>query len=572
MDPLFLPRIRRNKVLFPLFATILLAGLGLFAADRLAAQSLPPLYTSAPSFSPTNHYVAASVFVWFSSTGGQVSGPWRPLEGRSNWTGLPDWWQGQIKQMMMANIDVLYVHLYNDPNTDQIRVNLFTALNQLRAQGYDTPKIAPFLDPMITWYQQPLVDLATTSGKDTFVAQYIRFYNEYYSVNSDAYADDYLARQANKPILDTWHVKFNCTNLASLVRADVTSRLAGAFGASHPLFTNGLVMVTTALNPPTLSFADEQVPQFEITAYYYPFTYYSVNSAQLKGGYWDQNIRSPGSFLARAGGVNYSNAWSHVDRAATQRVYLESWNEYDEGSGLYAGTNLPPYIAPANTSGNTDAWSTTGDPFEYIRTSARGASAFNDSPWQSAKILWNNIPTNMAPGQTRLVTLVVRNAGNASWTDAAQYKLGQADTDTVAFATARRVPLDDTQDEIPVYGGIFRGRARAFTFTIRAPAASGLYATHWQMLQENVAWFGETLPVTINVSTSYSPQLTLTQFGTNVILSWPTNQGGFLLQAATSLSPPATWSPVSPGPVIIGDQFVVTNPISGPTKFYRLSE
>ena len=71
--------------------------------------------------------------------------------------------------MMMANIDVLYVHLYNDPNTDQIQVNLFNALNQLRAQGYDTPKIAPFLDPMITWYQQPLVDLATTAGKDTFV-------------------------------------------------------------------------------------------------------------------------------------------------------------------------------------------------------------------------------------------------------------------------------------------------------------------------------------------------------------------------------------------------------------------
>src|SRR6266404_2677567 len=407
-------RFRRLKMQLKGRLVLYALSLGAFLvlAGRGAAQSTLLLFSSAASFASTNHYVAASVFVWFTSTGGQLSGPWRPLEGRTNWTGQTNWWQGQIKQMMMANIDVLYVHLYNDPNTDQIRVNLFKALNQLREQGYDTPKIAPFLDPMITWYQQPLVDLATTSGKDTFVGQYIRLFNEYYSVNTDAYADDYLARQAGKPILDTWHVKFNCTNLTALTRADVSNRLVSAFGAAHPCFTNGFVMVTTALNPPTLSFADEQVPQFEITAYDYPVTYNSIGSAQLKGGYWDQNIRNPGSFLPRAGGVNFSNAWNQVNRTTTQRVYLESWNEYDEGSGLYAGTNLPPYIAPANTSGNTDVWSTTGDPFEYIKTTARGAGRFNDSPFQSAKILWHNIPGKMDPGETcgwRIANLHVRD-------------------------------------------------------------------------------------------------------------------------------------------------------------------
>lgn len=565
----------KNCIQNLLIPSALITGLALIPVGPLAAQSPPPLYTSAPSFSATNHYVAASVFVWFAATGGQLSGPWRPLEGRSNWTGLPNWWQGQIKQMMMANIDVLYVHLYNDPNTDQIRVNLFTALNQLRAQGYDTPKIAPFLDPMITWYQQPLVDLATTAGKDTFVGQYIRFYQEYYSVNTDTHADDYLARQADKPILDTWHVKFNCTNLASLTRADVSNRLVTAFGAAHPCFTNGFVQVTTALNPPTLSFAEEQVPQFEITAYSYPVSYNSINSLQLKGGYWDQNIRNPGSFLPRAGGVNYSNAWSQVDRAATQRVYLESWNEYDEGSGMYAGTNLPPYIAPANTSGNTDVWSATGDPFEYIKTTARGAAGFNDTPLQSAKMLWNNIPTNMAPGEARLVSVVVRNSGNASWAGATNYKLGQTDTDTASFVTARRVLLNDGQDEIPLYRGIFRGRPKTFTFTIQAPSTSGVYSTHWQMLQENVAWFGEVLPVTINVVEPIRPRLTITPSGANVILTWPTNDAGFdftgyVLQSTTNLILPTVWATNSPTPVVLNGQDTVTNPASGTQRFYRL--
>ena len=41
--------------------------------------------------------------------------------------------------MMSANIDVMYVHLI--PEFDQERTNLFQALNQLRAQGYDVPKV-----------------------------------------------------------------------------------------------------------------------------------------------------------------------------------------------------------------------------------------------------------------------------------------------------------------------------------------------------------------------------------------------------------------------------------------------
>ena len=460
-------------------------------------QAPPPLlFTSAPSFDSTTHYVAVSVFQWFTGNDGQLSGPWRPVEGRGNWTGEPDFWRGQIKQMMAANIDVLYVHLI--PNFEAQRTNLFIALNHLRAEGYDTPKVAPFLDPMITWNGQPLVNLATAAGKDEFVGQYLRFYNQYFSVSTGAYADDYVARQANKPVLDTWHVCNNCSNLSSLTRADVSSRLAAALGPAHPYFTNGFVMVTTALNPPTLSFADEKVPQFEITAYYREFNYNSIRSVQLKGGYWDQNIRNPGSFLARAGGVPYSNAWNQVSRSTTRRVYLESWNEYDEGSGMYAVTNSPPYIKPGSGNTNTDVWSASGDPFEYIKTTARGAASFNDTPWQSAKFLWHNFPTNLAPNQARTVSVIIRNTGDASWTAGQGYKFSQKDTDSVLFTT-NRVLINDTQDEIPLYGGIFRGRPKTFTFTLRAPKTPGVFTTHWSMLQESVAWFGAELSVTIKV-------------------------------------------------------------------------
>ena len=460
---------------------------------RLLSQPTGALFSPRPSFNLTNRLVSVSVFQWFTSNGGQLSGPWRPVEGRSNWTGTTNFWRSQLKQIMAANIDVLYIHLI--PSSEQQRINLFQALNQLRGEGWNVPKVAPFLDPMITWNEQAPVDVSTGAGKDTFVGQYIRFFNQYYSVNPDANADDYLARINGRVVLDTWHVKFNLTNLTSLTRADVESRLQAAFAQNHPVFTNGIRMVTTALNDPTLSFADEKVPQFEITTYYYPVQWQQLLSAQLKGGYWDQNIRNPGSFLPRNGGRPYTNAWGLAinARANLRRVYLESWNEYDEGSGMYAANTGPPYILPGSGNTNTDVWSLANDPYEYIKTTARGAAVFNDWPDRDAAIVWHNIPTRMQPGETRSATVIVRNEGDALWSEAARYRFSQSDSDAVSFGHGRYL-IDDSQEDIPAFGGIFRGRAKTFQITLTAPTQPGTYVTHWGMLQESVEWFGHQSP------------------------------------------------------------------------------
>lgn len=59
--------------------------------------------------------------------------------------------------------------------------------------------------------------------------------------------------------------------------------------------------------------------------------------------------------------------------------------------------------------------------------------------------------------------------------------------------------------------------------------------------------------------------------GTNVVVMWPTNQGGFYLQSTTNLSS-AVWTTNSSAPFIVNGQFTVTNPISASQQFYRLSE
>jgi hypothetical protein len=474
---------------------------------HVGAQS-PPAgpYTAGREFNLNSNFVSTAVFHWFTSNGGQLSGPWQPVGGRASWTGTPQFWQDQVKQMMDANIDVINVHLI--PSMEQQRINLFQALHDLRVQGYDVPRVVPFLDPVITgnlgWNGNPNVpiDLATPAGKDAFVNQYIRFYRQYYSVNPDAYADSYIAQMNGAPILDTWHTFLTTQNSGSLTRQDVQSRLAAALGAAHPIFNHGIYMETTALNPPILSFADEKIPQFEITSYYaYQANANGRNTVQIKGGYWDQNIRTPGSFLPRDGGTHYADAWNQVLRNAVpnhiKQVYVESWNEYDEGSGIYAANPGPPHLQNGNP--NTDTWSRTNNPFEYINTTADGARQFNDTPDRDARILWSDFPASMLPGQSVTAHVLVRNEGDLKWSEAQHFRFGEMELKDPALFGPARYFLDDTANEIPTFGGIFRGRPVLFDVQLTAPQTPGTYLTHWGMLQEGVAWFGQELDVPITV-------------------------------------------------------------------------
>ena len=453
-------------------------------ADGPLCLQASELAAPASSAGREDHLVATSVFHWYTQTAGQQTGPWRPLDGRSNWTGQPEWWKTQIKQMMSANIDVLYVHLI--PHMDLQRLHLFEALSELRQEGYRTPKVAPFLDPIITWNILGDIDLSTTEGKDEFADQYIRFFDQYFHWNTDEYADEYLLQIDDRVVLDTWHTGPYVANPSGLERSELESRLADALAEENPAFDNGIHMVTTAGN--ALRFADEQVHQFQVHAYFKTQQYAGITSAQIKGGYWDQNIRDPGYLLPRDGGSHYEDAWTQVlANPNISRVYIESWNEYDEGSGIYAADPGDPYIKPdsaADRLGSNDVWSADDDPFEYIKTTAEGARQFNDTPDRDAAILAHDMPRVLQPRETRTVTVTLRNEGDLSWTGAEGFAFAQRMPGVQLAFTSGPVLIDDSQHEIPQYGGVFRGRPITIQFEVTAPWQPGEYNTSWQMLQE----------------------------------------------------------------------------------------
>ena len=67
-------------------------------------------------------------------------------------------------------------------------------------------------------------------------------------------------------------------------------------------------------------------------------------------------------------------------------------------------------------------------------------------------------------------------------------------------------------------------------------------------------------------------QLTIIPSGPNLILMWPTNAVGFVLQSTTNLGSSALWSTNSPAPLVANGLNTVTNPITGGQQFYRLGQ
>jgi uncharacterized repeat protein (TIGR03803 family) len=71
-------------------------------------------------------------------------------------------------------------------------------------------------------------------------------------------------------------------------------------------------------------------------------------------------------------------------------------------------------------------------------------------------------------------------------------------------------------------------------------------------------------------SLASQPLLKILRFGTNMIVSWPTNATGFSLQSATNTGSSFMWSNISIGSGVVGSDRVVTDSVAGPRRFYRL--
>jgi hypothetical protein len=460
-------------------------------------STIPPLYSPGKGFQYWDRIVSTTVFHWFTPTEGNLSGAWIPFDGRENWTGDVLWWQSQIKQMMLAGIDIILVHLIE--RFEEQRVNLFAALSALRAKGYDVPKVAPFLDPFGIWPPQK-VDVSTDQGKDEVVRHYLRFFDQYFSVNTDPHASSYLARIENRAVLASWWVYSILENLEAFKKADIEDRLRRHFHSRTPIFENGIYMISTALVDPDLSFSDERIVFFSGYSYCVLSVHGGVHVYHVQAGYWDQNIRRPGYHLPRHGGAQFKAAWDYVlyQCAPVHRVYVESWNEYDESSGIYAANPATVQKFAHNQSAVSDCWSDAGDPFEYIQTNARSVAVLKSLPeWDSCAVGPLREAESL-PGEAIAVRATFRNTGSKLWTGRTMPLPKLTGSDGVDLNDAVVEAFPDPED-LKSFGGIFRGAPVHYRILLRVPSKPGPYELLLHLHNENGEPFGEILAVKICV-------------------------------------------------------------------------
>jgi hypothetical protein len=487
---------------------VLTLSLILFLALSVAAFATP-----GRAFVGADKLVAAYVFHWFTATGGQTAGVWHPVEGRIHWDGSVDFWKRQIKDMMDANLDLIYVHLI--PAYEPERVNLFTALGQLRAAGYRVPQVAPFLDPAITYDPGSLgpIDLCTTAGKDSFADQYVRFYTQYRAANLDAEGDSYLATMDGKPMVATWAL--DGLNPGCFSRTDLESRLAAALGAP---FTPGLYMVSLE-GGSGFAWANELNRVFVGNYGGAGFLIDGI-SATVKPGQWDPSIDlDPARYLARSGGTTYSDSWDSIlGNPSLKRVHIESWNEYVEGTGLYEADPSKSWWQEEHYPQRSDSWGATAR--RYIDLTAQKGAPFNTVPELGASFLQAPLPAQLEPGETVSVPIVVRNEGDTAWSNSTGFKLSLA-WGNGAGAT---YPLNDAANEVDArddplfsglggYGGVFRGRPVTFPTTFTAPVSPATYNASWRMKQVGTG-FGATLAWPVKVMVCEAPVAPTTVYAT----------------------------------------------------------
>lgn len=100
-----------------------------------------------------------------------------------------------------------------------------------------------------------------------------------------------------------------------------------------------------------------------------------------------------------------------------------------------------------------------------------------------------------ATGATIIIGVEMNNISQLSWTSAQGYSLAVTSDPSALFQGATRLPMPGPGAVVaPGFFGLFIG-------TIQAPGAPGVYAAQVRMIQENVAFFGETATLTLNVLT-----------------------------------------------------------------------
>jgi hypothetical protein len=109
-----------------------------------------------------------------------------------------------------------------------------------------------------------------------------------------------------------------------------------------------------------------------------------------------------------------------------------------------------------------------------------------------------------------------------------------------------------------------------YSATMVDPTDDNLFWTIQEIPASSTSW--GTQVTLISLATN-RPSLTIAPSGTNMVVAWPLSADpGYALESATSLAPPATWTPITNAVTVSINQNVVSMPGSAAAMYFRLQK
>jgi hypothetical protein len=159
--------------------------------------------------------------------------------------------------------------------------------------------------------------------------------------------------------------------------------------------------------------------------------------------------------------------------------------------------------------------------------------------------VWNTIPSPRFANTPFAVIVQAQNTTNGIATNF---------TDTVVLLSTNGVPVHPA-----ISGNFVQG-----VWT----GAVAVVQTATNLVLQASDSFGES-GVANPINVIGLPALTTIPSGGSLLIFWPVNPAGFVLEKTAGLSP-ANWVPVTTSPFQIGDQYLLSIQMSGTNAFYRL--
>ena len=251
-----------------------------------------------------------------------------------------------------------------------------------------------------------------------------------------------------------------------------------------------------------------------------------LNGAVKPAG-WTNGITRPLDARYGAGVVNVFNSWAQL--RGGQHAFIESTSNT-------SGSPHPPGSNPNNEP------SLSGWDFNSIS---------NSSFLLTYKEAVNHYYFNLIPGSGSSFTLTTiltwnRQAGQSAINDLNLFLYNAVNGNLVAASTS----AVDNVEHLFVNG---------------LPA--GRYDLQVEKNPNGLVTAYESYGLAFQF---FNLQLTITQTNGTVTVSWPIAPSGLVLEATSSLTPPASWTPVTAPASIRNQQNVVQIPATGAAQFFRL--